>query len=288
MSGQPEPWGTTGRAVIVTGLAYPVLLGIVGIVYIAVTRPLAQSALIFGVPVVIVVVAALVWDPNRGPRRAAARERQAIATERGWQFIADGTDVLGDRWATGGERPQVTATSVLAGDIDGWPVTICDSVARGRGRVPDTRTVTCLVHLPVSLPHTVALPAYDLVFNTGLTDGRPWTAPEYLGEPTAEKLYLASSDHSFGDRLGSPEIRGATVDRNLMFWRIKGRDLSISRLAQGRRIPTEQTLRIASDLIALARALPPDLVSTYGKPPQQDLPFRASAPNGGPADAPPT
>ena len=52
---------------------------------------------------------------------------------------------------------DVTATSVLVGEVGGFPVTICDVVARRRRN--ENRTVCCLVHLPVALPQTVALPA---------------------------------------------------------------------------------------------------------------------------------
>jgi len=290
MNRRPERWGGTGNAIVTTGIAYPLVVWLGGTFFAVTSRSIATAALFFvgfvAVPLVIVVVVVLVWDPDRRARQAAARERQAIATERGWQFIADGTEVLGDHWATRGEAPQVTATSVLAGDIDGWPVTICDTVARGRGRIPDNRTVTCLVHLPVSLPHTVALPAYSVIFEN-FAHGQPWTAAEYTGELTAENLYLACSDDGFADRLATPDLCRFTIDRGLMFWRIKGRDLSLSRQTQGRHIPTEDALRTASNLVALAHALPTDLIDAYGAPPHQSLPFRETSPHHGPDGAPP-
>jgi len=275
---RPERWGDTGRTITATGVAYPLIVWIGGTIYVAVTQNLVLAALVFVGPFVILVAVAFIWDPNRGPRRAAARERQAIAAERGWKFIPHGTAALSDHWGTHGGPVHVTARAVLAGDIDGWPVTIGDVIARHR--FSENRSVTCLVHLPVSLPRTVALPHDDTTLFAGVMRGHPWTAPEYRGRLTVEDMHLASHDPTFGERLATPDVRRATIDGDLMFWRIDGRDLSIAQPAQGRRITTEETLRTASKLVALARALPADVISAYGTVPDQGLPFREPSPRG--------
>jgi hypothetical protein len=97
---------------------------------------------------------------------------------------------------------------------------------------------------------------------------------EHKGKWQADGLYLASSEPTFAERLGTPEVRRATVDGDLLFWRIKGRDLSIAKQAQGRRIPIGKTLETAARLVALAQALPAAVVNDYATPPNQSLPFR--------------
>jgi hypothetical protein len=273
LEGRSERWGAMGSAITVTGLAYPLLAWLGGTVYVAVTRSAALAVLVFVGPLVVVVVAALVsGGSNQRAMRAAAQERRATAAERGWTFVEDGTGVLGAHWSALDTPFDVTASSVLVGDIGGWPVTICDVVAR-RGRNVN-RTVTCLVHLPVALPQTVALPAARPF--PSVTQGHPWTGIEYKARPKAEELYLASSNPAFAERLATPEVRRATVDGDLLFWRIKGRDLSIAKQAQGRRIRLDQTLATASNLVALARVLPSAVVDEHAQPPRQGLPFRTA------------
>jgi hypothetical protein len=40
-------------------------------------------------------------------------------------------------------------------------------------------------------------------------------------------------------------------------------------------VTADEALGIASSLVALARALPPDVVAHHGTPPTQDIPFRS-------------
>jgi hypothetical protein len=65
---------------IVAGIAYPLLLWIGRTVYVAVTRSPALATLVAVGPLVILVVAALLWDENRRPGgiRDAARPAPAV------------------------------------------------------------------------------------------------------------------------------------------------------------------------------------------------------------------
>ena len=59
----------------------------------------------------IFVVVALLWDENRGPLRRAEREGRAFATEHGWRFVADGSDVLLTRQAVKALVPVLSDVS---------------------------------------------------------------------------------------------------------------------------------------------------------------------------------
>jgi len=268
-----DPSDGMGGAITVTGLAYPVVLWLGGTIYVGATRSLWQAALVFVTPAVVLVAAAVVFDTDRRPARAGRSDRRAIADQRGWPFVADGTEVLEAHWAAYKPDPRIaiTATSVLVGDIDGWPVTICDVAGRrGLGSHP---VVTCVVHLPIALPRTVASPSDNPLFGA-LLRGTPWTTVEREGEQPVREVHLISEDPTFADRLATPELRRATLDGDLMYWRINGRDLSIARQARGRPIPGDEVLRTAYHLVALARTLPADVVDAYGTPPDQGVPFR--------------
>jgi hypothetical protein len=278
----PEPWTTIGDHLILVGVAYPLVVWIGGTIYFATTGSWAMAALLAVAPLVILLVifvvgVAMVWDPNRKALRAIKQERQALAAARGWRFVEDGTDVLGERWASpDGQRPRVTAAAVLSGDIQGWPVTICDTIDHGVTDRTRNRTVTCIVHLPASLPETVAVPFNSSQFESA-AQGRPWEIFDHPDErPAVEDLYLASNDSTFGERLTTPDVRWATFEGRLMFWRIRGRDLSIAR-RPSIEAPTQAPLHTASRLVALARALPTDVLTAHGTPPGQPLPFRESS-----------
>lgn len=273
MQRRPERWGAFADFIIVAGLAYPLILWIGGTVYIALTRSFALAAVAAVAPLVLLVLAGVVWSPDRGLKRMARRSRQAFAAEHGWRYVADGTEALRDHWASAdGERPEVTASAVVAGELDGWPVTICDTVDR-RGRSDANLTVTWLVHLPVSLPRTVAVP-YDSREFAGRAQARPWEPMPVRGYPlSVDDLHLTGDDPAFGSRLATPAVRKATIDGDIVFWRIIGRDLSLARRAAAAK-PFDETLRIAARLVSVARALPAEVLAAYGTPPCEPLPFR--------------
>ena len=274
MERRPDRWGDLGSGLTVAGIAYPLLLWIGGTVYVALTRSLALAALIAVGPVVIFVVVALLWDENRGPLRRAEREGRALAREHGWRFVADGSDVLREHWASApGEQPQVTASTVLVGEMDGWPVTVCHTVDH-RTRSDTNLTVTWLVHLPVSLPRTVAVP-YDSREFEHHAQGRPWEPTPVQGYPlSVQDLHLAGANPAFGDLVATPDVRKATIEGDIVFWRIIGRDLSLARrFAAGK--PIEDVLR---RLVTLAQALPADALAAYGTLPSQPPPFREPSP----------
>ena len=280
MQRRPDLWGGLGDGIIVAGITYPLLLWIGGAIFVATTRSLALGALIAVGPPVLFVIVALVWDENRGPLRAADRQRRAFAAEHGWRYVADGTEVLRDHWASApGEQPEVTAAAVLAGEIGGWPVTICNTLDR-RARSDQNLTVTWLVHLPVSLPHTIAVPSNSSIYERH-AQGRPWEPTPVQGYPlSVEDLYLASTSPAFGELVATPEVRKATIDGDIVFWRIIGRDLSLARRSAGK-MPLDKAVQTASRLVTLARALPADALATYGTPPDQPPPFRAPSPGDG-------
>jgi len=279
MQRQPERWGAFADFIIVAGLAYPLILWIGGSLYAALTRSLALGALVAVGPLVLLVLAGVLWSPDRGLKRTAQRSRQAFAAEHGWRYVADGTEALRDHWTPAdGERPEVTASAIVAGELDGWPVTICDTVDQRAGS--DTNlTVTWLVHLPVSLPRTVAVP-YDSREFAMRARGRPWEPMPIRGYPlSVDGLHLTSDDPALGERLATADVRKATIDGDIVFWRITGRDLSLARRAAAAK-PFEETLRVASRLVALAEALPADVLVTYGTPPCRPLPFREPSTGG--------
>jgi hypothetical protein len=276
MQRRPDRWGDFGSGIIVTGITYPLLLWIGGTIYVAVTRSLALAAVTFLGPLVLLVAAVLLWNPDRGLRRRAERERQAFAAEHGWQFVADGTEVLHEHWGFGPGAPrEVTASAVLSGSIDGWPVTICTTVDHHKGS--DTNpTVVVLVHLPVSLPRTIALPYAGPKYDK-FAQGPPWQSTPVQGyTPSVEDLLIASADPAFGTAVVTPEVRRATVEGDLMFWRIARRDLSLARRAAALKA-LDEVLRTASRLVALARALPADALAEHGTAPLRPLPFAEPA-----------
>ena len=128
--------------------------------------------------------------------------------------------MLADRWTPPGQdRPRLTVTAVLSGEIDGWPVTICDTLDHYISDVDRNRTVVCIVHLPLALPTTVALPTPSRRFREW-GRARLWHGLNIEREPlSARDLYLASDDATFGTHLATPEVRSATID-GLIFWRL--------------------------------------------------------------------
>jgi hypothetical protein len=275
MERRPERWGNFGSGIIVAGITYPLLLWIGGTIYIGVNRSVALAVVVFLAPLVLLVLAALLWNENRGPLRRAERDGRALAARHGWRFVADGTEALRDHWAsTAGRYTEVTAHSVVAGETGGWPVTICATVDHGARRDNDA-TVTWLVHLPVSLPRTVAVPYNSREFQRW-AEGPPWEATPVQGYPlSADDLYVASADPAFGHAIATPAVRRATIEGDIMFWRIVGRDLTLARRVAARK-PTEDLLRW---LVTVAQALPADALGQYGTPPpSHPLPFREPAP----------
>jgi hypothetical protein len=284
-----EPWTTIGDHLILVGVAYPLVVWIGGVIYIATTGSLALALLIAIGPVVVLLViavaVAVVSDPNRKALKATNQERRAVAETRGWQFVEDGTDVLADRWTRPGEnRPRVTVVAVLSGEVHGWPVTICDTIDHVVVDRDRNRTVVCMVHLPVELPSTVALPSTSSR-SLDAARARLWYGFDGEGESlSAENVFVATPDATFGARLATPEVRNATIEGGLVFWRVTGRDLSVARRPSTTApSPTQAALHLTSRLVELAQALPADVLAAYGRPPSQELPFREPSPDRPPA-----
>jgi hypothetical protein len=64
MQRQPERWGAFADVVIVAGLAYPLVLWIGGTAYLALTRSVALAAVAAVAPLVLLVLAAVLWSPD--------------------------------------------------------------------------------------------------------------------------------------------------------------------------------------------------------------------------------
>ncbi len=130
----------------------------------------------------------------------------------------------------------------------------------------------------MSLPRTVAVPYDSSIFESS-AQGRPWDPTPVQGYPlSVETLHLASADTAFGDLVATPEVRRATIDGDIVFWRIVGRDLSLARRSAGQK-SLEKVLQTASRLVTVARALPADALASYGTPPSQPPPFREPSPD---------
>ncbi len=233
----------------------------------------------------------LLFGPPPPGQDGRAATRRQLAEARGWRYREQAPEIR-MRWhdAYGAEADRIAPKRVLAGELDGMPFTVFDTIEK-IGRLADRREslrTVCMVHLPVALP--------DARLRGRLADEEqygplppvaaepPWncdilprvSALELIesGDGQAPPMAAESDLPGFSDALITEAVRWETIARKVPGWRIHGRDLLFVGLPGAEAcLSNHEAMAVVAGLVAIARRLPADVLDRHGQPPTTGLPL---------------
>lgn len=238
----------------------------------------------FGVLVIASLAALALYREKRHLQRVG--DRAELADEHGWRYRDRSTD-LGHHWkdVLGWRAASMTAIGVVAGEIDGLPFTVFDSELGLDGESTKQPRTNWVVHLPVAYPRVVVHASQDYITRAivhsvevhspeGSTAGQTVDVPA-APRPTVEDIVVDTELPAFARTLCPTEVLEETIAKDLLSWRIVGRDLI--HIGSERDTPTtaDEIVAVAGRLVALARLFPAEAAEHYGSEPTTDVPVPA-------------
>ena len=233
----------------------------------------------------LVVGALLAWTSRReGKVLAGLRDRRELARRRGWHY-QDRAPGLPARWkdVIGWRHATITPLGVLAGEVDGLPFTVFDSLVGPDGVEGQAPRTTWVVHLPVALPRVDVGPGRDEVlraFGVAGSVDRFFEEGALLTEPDASATGAGPSVHcpdapELARDLLTPAVRAAADAAGLTSWRIVGPDLVVSSGEHRQPLPLDEVVARVEALAALARAVVDAVGDRHGTAPAVEPPLAA-------------
>lgn len=263
---------------------------LVGLAALAMVVAALTTTLIGWLAFGVLVVGSLVaWTRRReGALIAGLRDRRELARQRGWHYQdrasglpARWRDLIGWRYAT------ITPLGVFAGEVDGLPFTVFDSVVGLDGVEGQAPRTTWVVHLPVAFPRVDVGPGRDEVLRafgvTGSVDrffervfeqGELPTAPDPSPTGSGPAARCPDAPELARDLL-TPAVRAAADAAGLLAWRIVGPDLLVSSPEHLRPLPLDEVVARVEGLAALGRAVVDAVGDRHGTTPAVEPPFAA-------------